>query len=174
MHTVVWQARQSEDNCLSFPISLVFFFSCFLTSSQAILLHVKRTKRMEVRGVWSGVDFVFLFFCPPPLFSSLHRLYYHGGPSARGRAEDMTTFRPNPHLFLHTVMMEMVSEKTYWVSDVEEQSRRERKCEVGIVEMSRQVRMHWFRITFLFHFNCHSGRTQSWFLAWDPISAPYK
>lgn len=69
MHTVVWQARQSEDNCLSFPISLVFFGfffgSCFLTSFQAILLHVKRTKRMEVIGVCSGVDFVFLFFTPP-------------------------------------------------------------------------------------------------------------
>lgn len=158
MHIVVWQARQSKDNCLSFPIS---FFSLLLDILSAIPLRVKHTKRMEVRGVWSGVHFVFLlFFFPPLLFSSLHRLYFHGGPSKRGRQSWLgrrdSTFRPNPHLFLHTVvvMMEMVSEKLIeGERDIEGKERWREKVWSVIVEMSRQVRMHWFRITFLFHFN---------------------
>lgn len=104
---------------------------------------------------WSGFCFLVIF----PL-SSLHRLYFHGGPSMRGRQSWLgrhdSTLRPNPHLFLHTVvvMMEVVSEKL-----TERESERHREVErqrekvwSGIVEMSRQVRMHWFHITFLLHF----------------------
>lgn len=90
-------------------------------------------------------------------FLSLHRLYFHGGPNIRGRQSWLgrhdSTFRPNPHLFLYTVVVMMEG----WRNFLRERHRRaegERgKVWRGIVELSRQVQMHWFRITFLFHLN---------------------
>lgn len=52
------------------------------------------------------------------------------------------------------VMMELESKKLIeGERDIEETEREREKVWRGIVEMSRQVWMHWFRITFLFHLN---------------------
>lgn len=120
---------------------------------------------MEVRGVWSGLNFLLV---PPPSPLpplSLHRLYFHGGPIVISRQSWLSRhdcmFRPNPNLFLHTVMvvMEMESGKLIWEGegDIERWRGREGKVWSRIVEMSRPVRMHWFRITFLFHLNETDG-----------------
>lgn len=110
------------------------------------------------------MDFVFLFFVfffsPLLLHSSLRRLYFHGGPSVRGRPSWLgrhdSTFRPNPHLFLRAVvvMMEVASEKLTRIEGETQKKdgRGERKYEEVLLRCPRQVRMHWFRITFLFHF----------------------
>ena len=76
--------------------------------------HIKCTKRMEVRGVWAGVD---LAFFSPCLFVDC---IFHGGPSVRGSRQSWlgwhdSTFRPNPHVVLHTVVVMMELERgTYW------------------------------------------------------------
>lgn len=68
------------------------------------------------------------------------------------------TFRLSPRLFLHAVaMMEMArGELAERARDIERWSDGEReraRVWSGGGEMSRPVRMHWFHITFLVHFN---------------------
>lgn len=110
----------------------------------------------ERRLKWPGFPVCFFF-------SSLYRLYFHGGPSVSSSRPwpgwHDWMFRLNPNLFRHNVvvMMEMESEKLIEGRVAGESLLSDREGEgrvwSGIVEMSRQVRMHWFRITFLFHFN---------------------
>lgn len=68
-----------------------------------------------------------------------------------------STFRPNPHLVLHTVVGYGGDGKRKVIErERERHEGREREREKvwrAFVEMSREVRMHWFHITFLFHFN---------------------
>ena len=105
---------------------------------------------MEVRGVWSEVDFVVFF--SSPLFSSQTLFPWWTSAWEAWLSRHDSTFRPNPHLVLHAVMMAMESEKVI-ERETQEGGRERESVKGGIVEMSRQVRMHWFRITFLFHFN---------------------
>lgn len=103
---------------------------------------------------WSG----FCFLVPPPPLSSLHRLYFHGGPSVRGSHgwADMTLHLGLIHTSSSTPLWLWWR---WWARNLQRERERHREIEwqrervwSGIVEMSRPVRMHWFRITFLFHF----------------------
>lgn len=115
---------------------------------------------MEVRGVWSGECFFLL-----PLFT-LFPWWTSGGSATWLR------LGPNPHL--HTVVLGCDGDgerDTYWERDTEEVWRR-------IVEMSKAspdaLVPYNIPIPLLTEGCCNSEGTQSWFLAWDPISAPYK
>lgn len=115
---------------------------------------------------WSGFCFlVFFLFFPPPLspfllftdFISMVDRAWEAGSHGSGRQD--STFRPNPHLLLPpTTHTPLWLWWRWWARNLSRGRHRgiEREREKvwsGIVEMSRQVRMHWFRITFLFHFN---------------------
>lgn len=103
---------------------------------------------MGVRGVWDRVDFVFLF--------SSRTLFPWWTPGCHGLA-DRTLHLGLIHTFSSTlllVMMEMESEGLIERErDTEGEVWGREKVWSGIVELSRQVWMHWFRITFLFHFD---------------------
>lgn len=135
MHIVVWQARQSKDNCLSFPIS---FFPCFLTSFQQSFytLNAQREWKWEAYEV-EWILFSCCFF-PPPF------LLFADFISVVDRAWEAGSHGP-ADTTLHLGLIHTSSSTLLWLwwrwrarnalrkRDIEEQSGRERECEVALL-----------------------------------------